>query len=517
MSDRDDVLAQTSAGTVQGAALGDIYIFKGIPYAVPPVGERRYRRSVPPDSWEGVRPAVEPGPAPIQAPQAEGGMASRYRVLERTDEDCLYLNVWTPGLDRARRPVVVFVHGGAYLGGSGAVEVYDGTHYAEGGAVFVTCNYRLGGLGFMHIDEYFPGLESTGNLGILDVVRMLEWIQDNIARFGGDPDNVTLTGSSSGAITTAALLASPLGKGLFRRAVLMSSASGHTTLTDEIASKIGRRFIDHLGVAPGDLDGLLALPADRFVIPFGPLWTDIVDIADWWPLCPVGDGNVLAGPVIDAVAEGAGADVDVLLGHAADEQRSAYLDEHGARLPISPGIASFSNSTTWKELFAPSQQPFDEVRRIYERSIVGRGREFDDVEFASAAGTDYVMAIPTVQFAAAHSSNEGRTFLYRFTWPSPLLDGFLGSFHGLGTPFFFDNLDHPAWAEVLGPEPPVELARGFRETVIGFATDGDPNVGSLPSWPPYTIETRETMILDMPPRILRDPEAERRGLWEGWR
>ena len=517
MSDRDDVLAQTSAGTVQGAALGDIYIFKGIPYAAPPVGERRYRRSVPPDSWEGVRPAVEPGPAPIQAPQAEGGMASRYRVLERTDEDCLYLNVWTPGLDRARRPVVVFVHGGAYLGGSGAVEVYDGTHYAEGGAVFVTCNYRLGGLGFMHIDEYFPGLESTGNLGILDVVRMLEWIQDNIARFGGDPDNVTLTGSSSGAITTAALLASPLGKGLFRRAVLMSSASGHTTLTDEIASKIGRRFIDHLGVAPGDLDGLLALPGRSVRYPVRAPVDRHRRHRRLVAVVPGRRRQRPGGPRHRRSRRGCRRRRRRAAGSR--RRRTAVGIPRRARGPA-------SHLTRDRELLQQHDlegavravaAAVDEVRRIYERSIVGRGREFDDVEFASAAGTDYVMAIPTVQFAAAHSSNEGRTFLYRFTWPSPLLDGFLGSFHGLGTPFFFDNLDHPAWAEVLGPEPPVELARGFRETVIGFATDGDPNVGSLPSWPPYTIETRETMILDMPPRILRDPEAERRGLWEGWR
>ena len=443
-------------------------------------------------------------------------MAARYRVREGKHEGCLFLNVWTPGLDGAERPVITFVHGGAYMSGSGAVELYDGARYAGGGAVFVTCNYRLGGLGFMHLDDYFPGLESSGNLGILDVVRTLEWVQENIAAFGGDPDNVTLAGSSSGAITTAALLASPLGRGLFRRAVLMSSAAGHTTLDPDTAGRIGRRYLDHVGVAPGDLASLEAIPAERTVIPYGSVWTDMVRMADWHPLCPVSDGHVLTSPVIDLVARGAGADVDVLAGSTTDEQRSAYVAQDGSILPIPLDRTTFSERT-WERLFEPSGRPFGDVRRIYARSVAERGWEFNEAEFASAASSDYVMTIPTVQFAAAHSSAGGRSFLYRFAWPSPLMGGFLGSFHGLGTPFFFDNLDQAAWAGVLGPAPPTELGRGFRESVIGFATDGNPSVGTLPAWPVYTTESRQTLVLDDPPRVVKDPDRERRELWEGWR
>ena len=516
MAERDDALVATAAGVVQGSTVGAVHVFKGIPYAAPPVGKRRYRKPIPPPSWDGVRLGVEPGPASLQIDGATGGMVARYRVLEDKDEDCLFLNVWTPDLHGAERPVIIFVHGGGYRSGSGAIEVYDGSHYAEGGVVFVTCNYRLGGLGFMHIDDYFPELDSTGNLGILDVVRMLEWVQENITAFGGDPTNVTLAGSSSGAITAAALLASRLGRGLFRRAVLMSSASGHTTLGHDVAGLIGRRFLDHVGVAPGDLASLETLPADRFILPYGPVWADMTEIADWYPLCPISDGHVLAGPVIDEVARGAGAEVDVMLGSTTDEQRSAYFAEDGSSLPTSLDKASFS-TRTWETLFEPSRRSFDDIRRVYARSVATRGWEFNHAEFASAVSSDYVMTIPTVQFADARSSNGGRSFLYRFAWPSPLLDGFLGSFHGLGTPFFFDNLDHPAWAAVLGPEPPTELARGFRESVIGFATDGDPNVGALPYWPLYTTETRETLVLDVPPRVLEDPDGERRELWEGWR
>ena len=327
MTQPDDALVATAAGVVRGSTTGGIHVFKGIPYAAPPVGKRRYRKPIPPASWDGIRPCLEPGPASLQPDGGTGGMAARYRVREGKHEDCLFLNVWTPGLHGAERPVVVFVHGGAYMSGSGAVELYDGTRYAGGGAVFVTCNYRLGGLGFMHLDDYFPGLESSGNLGILDVVRTLEWVQENIAAFGGDPGNVTLAGSSSGAITTAALLASPLGRGLFRRAVLMSSAAGHTTLDPDTAGRIGRRYLDHIGIAPGDLASLEAIPAERTVIPYGSVWTDMVRIADWHPLCPVSDGHVLTGPVIDLVARGAGAEVDVLAGSTTDEQRSAFVAE----------------------------------------------------------------------------------------------------------------------------------------------------------------------------------------------
>ena len=516
MTQPDDALVATAAGVVRGSTTGGIHVFKGIPYAAPPVGKRRYRKPIPPASWDGIRPCLEPGPASLQPDGGTGGMAARYRVREGKHEDCLFLNVWTPGLHGAERPVVVFVHGGAYMSGSGAVELYDGTRYAGGGAVFVTCNYRLGGLGFMHLDDYFPGLESSGNLGILDVVRTLEWVQENIAAFGGDPGNVTLAGSSSGAITTAALLASPLGRGLFRRAVLMSSAAGHTTLDPDTAGRIGRRYLDHIGIAPGDLASLEAIPAERTVIPYGSVWTDMVRIADWHPLCPVSDGHVLTGPVIDLVARGAGAEVDVLAGSTTDEQRSAYVAEDGSILPTTVDRMTFS-TRTWERLFEPSGRPFDDVRRIYARSVADRGWKFTDAEFASAASSDYVMTIPTVQFAAAHSSAGGWSFLYRFAWPSPLMGGFLGSFHGLGTPFFFDNLDQAAWAGVLGPAPPTKLSRGFRESVIGFATDGNPNVGALPAWPVYTTESRQTLVLDDPPRVVRDPDRERRELWEGWR
>ena len=516
MTEPEDALMDTTSGAVRGSCRDGIQVFMGIPYAAPPVGRLRYRKPIPPASWDGVRPCLEPGPASLQREGAVGGIAARYRVREKRDEDCLFLNVWTPGVKAAERPVIVFVHGGAYLSGSGAVELYDGTCYAGGGAVFVTCNYRLGGLGFVHLDDCFPELESTGNLGILDVVRVLEWVRENIAAFGGDPDNVTLAGSSSGAITTAALLASPLRRGLFRRAVIMSSAAGHTTLDRDTAGRIGRRFLDHVGVMPGDLGSLQALPARRLIIPSGPVWTDMVRIADWHPLCPVSDGQVLTGPVIDLVARGAGAGVDVVAGSTTDEQRSAYFGEDGAGLPIALDRATFS-TRTWERLFEPSGRPFDDVRRIYARSVTARGWEFNEAEFASAASSDYVMAIPTIQFAAAHSSAGGRSFLYRFAWPSPLLDGFLGSFHGLGTPFFFDNLDQPGWAPVLGPDPPAFLARGFRESVIGFATDGDPNVGGLPTWPVYTTETRQTLVLDDPPLVVKDPDRTRREVWEGWR
>ncbi|MGI0130481.1 MAG: carboxylesterase family protein, partial [Thermoplasmata archaeon] len=248
MSER--LVARTAAGLVEGFDDRGAIAFKGIPFAAPPTGRRRFRPPESPEPWDGVRRCREPGPA---CPQHSDVASLRYRAPEPKSEDCLYLNVWTPALDDAQRPVLVFLHGGGYQSGSGAVPIYNGRKFARHDAVLVTCNYRLALFGFLYLDEVFPGFEGTGNLAILDHVRALEWVRENIAAFGGDPDNVTVFGSSAGGISVGALMASPRAQGLFRHAAPMSSGPGRGR-SPELATRATRRFLELVDVRPGDTD-----------------------------------------------------------------------------------------------------------------------------------------------------------------------------------------------------------------------------------------------------------------------
>jgi para-nitrobenzyl esterase len=204
--------AITTSGAVRGEPIAAGVAFRGIPFAAPPVGDLRYAPPAPPSRWDGVRDATTFSPICPQLQLGEmGGVLAALGSGEPTDEDCLYLNVWTPAVDDARRPTMVFIHGGAFRGGSGSTPLYDGEAFARDGVVLVTINYRLHALGFLALDGLFDGAEGTGNLGILDQIAALRWVGDNIAAFGGDPDNVTIFGESAGAMSVGTLLGTPTG------------------------------------------------------------------------------------------------------------------------------------------------------------------------------------------------------------------------------------------------------------------------------------------------------------------
>src|SRR5881227_538669 len=250
-------IVETTSGTVRGREKNGIQDFRGIPYAAPPVGELRFRPPQPVEPWNGVRDATAFGP---MAMQTQGAMETMFGAPPRPmSEDCLTLNVWTPGLDDARRPVMVWIHGGGFLFGTGATPWYDGRSFARDDIVLVTINYRLGAFGFLHID-------GQGNNGILDQVAALEWVRDNIAAFGGDPGNVTAFGESAGAMSVGTLLGLPAAKGLFVKAIPESGA-GHSAKTEAEAGAIAGEFLAEIGVDPGPgvIDRLRAVPADKLL------------------------------------------------------------------------------------------------------------------------------------------------------------------------------------------------------------------------------------------------------------
>ena len=497
-----ELTASTTAGTVRGEGIAEGVAFRGIPFAAPPVGERRFRPPAPPERWEGVRDCTAFGSiCPQLQLGATGGVLAALGSGEPTDEDCLFLNVWTPAVDGARRPTMVFIHGGAFRGGSGSTPLYDGAAFARDDVVLVTLNYRLHALGFLHLDGLFEGAEGTGNLGILDQIAALEWVRDNIPAFGGDPDNVTIFGESAGAMSVGTLLATPAADGLYRRAILESGAAHHS-LPLEAAGRVARRVLEILEVAPGDWEALRAVPVDRIVAASNQI--SMLEAAAvlgddrryGMAFMPVADGVVRDVRPIDAVAGGRARDVDLLVGINADEWRLfvwGLPEAFRAAIPP-PDIAPY---------FATSGRAVDDVLKVYAEARP----DVDHLDLLCAVQSDYVFGIPAVRLAEAQVPHNPDVWMYRFTWATPVLDGALASCHALELPFVFETLDFAR--ELVGEDAPADLARAVHGTWVQFA-----RTGAL-DWPRYDTERRAVMDFGEELAVVDDPLPAERELWQG--
>jgi para-nitrobenzyl esterase len=483
----------TSHGGVRGrtTAAGPL-VFLGIPYAAPPVGADRFAPPRPHEPWTQVRDAAAYGPTAPQ-PQADGEAPELLPNVVIPGEDYLNLNVWTPDT-AGRAPVMVFIHGGAFTAGSGALPLYDGTPFARDGVVLVTINYRLGADGFLWFGQ------GTPNLGLLDQIAALQWVREEIAGFGGDPDDVTVFGESAGAMSVCALLAMPAARGLFRRAIAESGA-GHSAISPASAALVGRRLAAILGVEPSR-EAIAQVPQARLLAaqkqvaaeivakPRRKLWGDVAD--NLMPFEPVIDGDVLPGLPVDRIAAGEGADVDMLIGNNSEE----------ALLFLVPtGAISKFNALVLQ--LAAAKLHARKLVRLY-RSHRPKAKAG---EVYSAMLTDWYYRIPALRVAEAHP----RTFVYEFAWRSPACGGALGACHALELPFVFDNLRDPGCAEILGTRPPQPLADAMHKAWIDFAVGGDPG------WPAYRAEDRVVMRFDTVCRTVADDRPDERAAWDGIR
>ena len=300
---RDDTVVRSAAGALRGKRENNLLVFRGIPYAAPPVDALRFQPPQP-LTWDGTREATSDGPIP---PQGRSRLAHVMGEFERQQsEDCLTLNLWTPAADNGKRPVIVWIHGGAYSSGAGSLPWYSGeTFAANGDMVAVSINYRLGALGFL----YMPGI-SGGNLGLLDQQPALRWVRDNIAAFGGDPANVTVVGQSAGAGSIAAHMAMHPKGGLFRRAGLQSAPFGRISRTAADAQRMGGRFLEVLGLKPEESSRLKTLPVEKFLAAQGELGRLEKKFADAAaPFGPVIDGKIIPGDIAAALKAGAGSEI----------------------------------------------------------------------------------------------------------------------------------------------------------------------------------------------------------------
>lgn len=491
--------AQTQAGTVRGTSDGTVVAFKGIPYAAPPFGDLRFAAPAPVTPWQGVRECAEYGPTALKPPYAAPVDALLPEPVI-PGEDVLNLNVWTPDPGASGLPVLVWVHGGAFVNGSGAVPQYDGTAFARDGVVTVTINYRLGVDGFLHFGDDGPA-----NRGLLDQVAALEWVRDNIAAFGGDPRRVTVAGESAGAMSVGALLSMPLARGLFSRAIAQSGA-GHHALTAETAGRVAAALAERLGVpltrtalAAVDPAALVqaqaALSQEIAMLPDPVRWGEIaLNLMAWEPVV---DGEVLPALPIRGIEAGAGAEVDVLTGSNTDEHAlflvpNGFVDlvDHNVLEMVLRGYGLPAEGVDPYRSAAPTASPG---------------------ELLVAIASDWFFRVPAVRLAEARAGAPGRTHLYEFAWPSPQFGGRLGACHALEIPFVFHTLDAPGSDAMSGSAAPRELADVVHRAWVDFVTTGDPG------WPAYDLDTRPVQVFGTLTAVTPDPRGEQRRVWDGVR
>jgi para-nitrobenzyl esterase len=500
----DHTIVDTPAGRLQGRFTreGDVLMFLGIPYAAPPVGPARLRPPQPPAAWPGIRDATHYG----------AGAAQKLGMMEqlmggkgfRTDEDCLTVNVWTPGADDGRRPVMVWIHGGAFLTGTGATSWYDGRNFCRSGdVVVVTINYRLGALGFLHLAEIGGEAWATsGNTGLLDQIAALAWVRDNIEAFGGNPADLTVFGESAGGMSVGTLLGTPAAAGLFQRAIAQSGASSFVFEGDE-ATAVARQTLVALGVdpTPAGLGRLTEVPADAFVEA-----QESVIAANRSAILtyrPVVDGVTLPEPPLDAIAAGSAAGVALLCGTTAEEMRLFNL--------LDPSLADLDDSGLLRRARAFLGDRADDAVATYRSDRPAAS----NADVAQAMATDAVFRIPAIRLLERQAAVSPSCWAYLFSMRSTAFDGALGACHGLEIPFVFDNLGRPGVAVFTG-EPPggAELAARMHRAWVTFARTGNPGHDGLPDWPAYDTIRRATMDFDATCRVLDDPMGNERAVWD---
>jgi para-nitrobenzyl esterase len=520
------VTVPTAAGKVRGLQVDKVHAFRGIPYGASTAGARRFQPPVKPESWTGVRDAFELG---LRSPLVDSVLVPEWDPLNRREpmgEDCLNLNVWTPGVgDAAKRPVMVWLHGGGYAAGSPGMIAYDGANLARRhDVVVVGVTHRLNAFGFLYLAELGgEKFAQASNVGMRDIIAGLEWVHDNIAGFGGDPGNVTIFGQSGGAGKVSTLLGMPGAQGLFHRAVAQSG-SAVTSMPVGAATASAEAFMSRLGLKGNQVDELQKLPMEQLLGALQPrnaptgqavgegarvgrgVSTGVgrsggMGSGGGFAASPVVDGTSLPHDVFNPDATTLSANIPLLIGSTETEvtwnvntDYTPPADEAALRERVKRTLrtddAQAGKVVALYKKGRPDASPLDLALIIETDASPFRGGTDTEAERKAALGRAAV-------------------YMYRFQWYSPVSGGRLRAMHCMDIPFVFENVD--LCKTVVGDgKDRYALADKMSRAWVAFARTGNPNHQMLPTWDPFTAGTRATMIFNHECRAVNDPYREER-------
>jgi para-nitrobenzyl esterase len=488
-------IVETSNGPIRGLNEDGIHVFKGVRYAAPPVGEFRFKPPVPPESWSEPADAYEYGNRAMQGT----GPGEPAAGIQKTDEDSLFLNVWTPGPDGKKRPVMVWLHGGGFSSGSGGDDFCNGANLArKGDVVVVTVNHRLNVFGFLQLgEEWGAAYASSGQAGMLDIVMSLRWVKDNINHFGGDPGNVTIFGESGGGRKVAMLMAMEPAIGLFHKAIIQSG-SGLDAPSKTEAIALGRELLKDLGIAEGDVEALMNADAQKIFdaqpsmppSPPSPAGQLTVPIGGFVPCV---EGIALKRKPFIPDAPRISSDIPLMIGSNKDEMAIFHGND--------PKYGKYSE-----------EEFVEHVHRV----LPGKAEEFIPAlrsAFPDYSPTDLIVATDSFKgyFIATAFQAERKAalagapvYVYLMAWETLADNGRLRAHHALDVPLVFCNVE--ATRSMVGPGPePRRMSDLMSSVWTAFARTGNPNIKGLPQWPAYTSENRSTMFFDTESRVVEKP------------
>jgi para-nitrobenzyl esterase len=496
-------VVETSSGKLRGATQAGIHSFKGVPYGESTAGTARWLPARP-AAWSGVRDALEYGP---RAPQNERPSQEPHlkwiRDTRPFGEDCLVLNVWTPGVnDNAKRPVMVYVHGGGFIAGASSAVGIDGTNLARrGDVVVISLNHRLNLFGFLHLGDAEGGRYlDAGNVGMLDVVTALRWVRDNAAVFGGDAGNVTVFGQSGGASKVALLAAMPESKGLIHKGIIQSASSMLRMGDVEAVTRNTKLFMEQAGA--GDVAALREIPMDRLLAAMRATITAAGRVDEFRPVV---DGRALPTQPFHPSALAMSARVPLLMGNCETEAAFAFSQEPSnfalTEEQVQARVARFVGCTAAEAT---------DLIALYRKTRPGMspGQIFTRIH------SDHMYWRSVTRAAELKSAHGGApAYVYQMTWKTPVLDGILGTPHTICLPFVFGNVDVAAGLTGNGPER-YSLQDRMMGAWIAFARTGNPNHGGLPQWKPYNANERPSMVFDNECKMVNDLRRDERLAFE---